>query len=146
MDGFKLFPLFPEAGGRQFGVQPQLEVVERPVAAGAMEFGVLDLFQHALEHIILGLRGGEHGVDFQQLFDLGNDIPPGGGAGLLLGQLGGEGGDALLGGVDAPGDRPGAGEEHLGIVDPLLQEVVGSLELALKRLHLGLGLADGLGF
>ena len=51
-----------------------------------------------------------------------------------------------MGGVDAPGDRPGAGEEHLGIVNPLLQEVVGALELALKRLHLGLGLADGLGF
>ena len=84
------------------------------------------------------------GVDFQQLFDLGDDVPTGGGTGLLLGQLGGEGGDALLGGIDAPGERPGAGEERLGIVDPLLQEVVGALELPVKRLHLGLGLADGL--
>ena len=90
---------FPDSAG-ELGEHHQLEIVKRAILPGAGEFDILGPFDNLLEHFVLGLRGGQGGVDLKQLFDLWDDVFPAGGAGLVLHQFGSQSLRALLGGAD----------------------------------------------
>ena len=124
---------------REFREENELEIIKSAPPAAPNVARVNSLFEDLFQQIILRLGRRSRVIDFEQVFDLRDKVFPTFGPEAFFLNLSPKRFNRLFGVGDFSREEPRPGEERIGIIDALLQEVVCPVELLVEGSQLGGG-------